>query len=1085
MKKFIALLFFAILAVTTSNGQLSFVDGTSNYLIDFDATVSGVNSGSFTGSGFANSPSSGQLDADAWATTGLSDGSKGFGTSNTSGDHARGSNDGGVSTGGIYGFDIGGGNRAIGIQPTGSDWTPGTLSLRMVNNSSTVITEMDIAYTIYVRNDQNRASSFNFSISYNNTNYSDITSANYTSPQSSGSTAWEANPRSIQLTGLQIDPGGSYYIRWSGSDAGGSGSRDELALDDISIVATGSTTNCVEPTAQASGLNFGTISSNSIQASFTGGTADKYLVVQSTNSSLGASPADGVTYSAGNILGNGEVLQYSNSTSINSLGLIENTTYYYFIFASNDICSGGPDYLSTNPLTGSATTEQNGNSNYYANIGNETCENLKTALHNLIKDHTSVSYNSLWTHYQTTDDHLNDSGNEVIVWDMYSDNPNGSENEFTFVSEQCGTYQSEGDCYNREHTFPKSWWGGSTSPPQYTDIFTVIPADGWINGVRNNNPYGEVQSGTETQITNNGCRLGSSSISIPGYSSSVFEPTDDYKGDLARGYFYMATRYENVIAGWENFTSESDAVLDGTSYQVFEPWMLDMLTNWHNNDPVDQKEIDRNEAIFAIQGNRNPFIDHPEYVASIWGGCTGDTEAPSTPSSLIAFNTLETSTDLSWNGATDNIAVAGYKIYQDGVNVLSIGTNTNTTVTGLNSGTTYTFYVTAYDAAGNESNNSNTASVTTPSVDNISPTAPTALLASNTSENSTDLSWNASSDNVGVVGYNIYQDGSYIFNSTSTEVTVTGLNEGTTYTYYVTAYDAAGNESNISNTIDITTNSSSSEVVFHEGYFESGWDGWQDGGSDCARYSGIYSSEGNYSIRIRDNSGTKSAMTSPTFDISNYSSIDIDFSFYPSSMETNEDFWVRFYDGSSWQTIATFTRGVDFNNNVFYTANVSITNSEYNFPTNAQFRFQCDASANNDRIYIDAVILTANASNNALIASNSIEEVTMDNPNDYDENIIIPVEEKEKVSSDYNLSSNTVYPNPTNNYINIDLRSENDQIISIGIFDVMGRESIKITPSEITSLIQKDVSHLENGLYFVRIINHKKEIQTLKFYVIK
>ncbi|MDW2116904.1 endonuclease, partial [Vibrio sp. 1731] len=82
---------------------------------------------------------------------------------------------------------------------------------------------------------------------------------------------------------------------------------------------------------------------------------------------------------------------------------------------------------------------------------------------------------------------------------------------------------------------------------------------------------------------------------------------------------YMATRYENVIGNWENNTSNSDAVLDGTSTNVFEPWMLNMLKRWHKNDPVSAKEIRRNDLVFEFQGNRNPFIDHPEFVEQIWG----------------------------------------------------------------------------------------------------------------------------------------------------------------------------------------------------------------------------------------------------------------------------------------------------------------------------------------------------------------------------------------------------------------------------------------------------------------------------------
>jgi endonuclease I len=110
-----------------------------------------------------------------------------------------------------------------------------------------------------------------------------------------------------------------------------------------------------------------------------------------------------------------------------------------------------------------------------------------------------------------------------------------------------------------------------------------------------------------------------SGTSAQGYTSTVFEPIDEFKGDLARAYFYMATRYENIITGWENNSTYSDAVLNGSSDQVFESWMLALLKKWHNQDPVSQKELDRNIAAEAHQGNRNPFVDHPEFVTEIWG----------------------------------------------------------------------------------------------------------------------------------------------------------------------------------------------------------------------------------------------------------------------------------------------------------------------------------------------------------------------------------------------------------------------------------------------------------------------------------
>ena len=123
---------------------------------------------------------------------------------------------------------------------------------------------------------------------------------------------------------------------------------------------------------------------------------------------------------------------------------------------------------------------------YYNNASGLTGTPLQQALHNIIDDHTVVSYTSLWTHYQTTDVKPNGK-----VWDMYSDIPDGTPPyEFIFVSDQCGNYGAEGDCYNREHSWPKSWFNDVA--PMNTDIFHVVPSDGYVNGQRGNYPYGEV-----------------------------------------------------------------------------------------------------------------------------------------------------------------------------------------------------------------------------------------------------------------------------------------------------------------------------------------------------------------------------------------------------------------------------------------------------------------------------------------------------------------------------------------------------------------------------------------------------------------
>jgi hypothetical protein len=144
-------------------------------------------------------------------------------------------------------------------------------------------------------------------------------------------------------------------------------------------------------------------------------------------------------------------------------------------------------------------------------------------------------------------------------------------------------------------------------------------------------------------------------------------------------------------------------------------------------------------------------------------------------------------------------------------------------------------------------------------------------------------------------------------------------------------------------------------TTLHEGFFESGWDGWSDGGSDCFRYSGANSYEGTYSIRLRDNSGTASAMTSQSFDLRGYDQVEFKLYFYPNSMENGEDFWIRYYNGSSWSTVATYASGSSFTNGSFYSATVTLNSADVNFAANSQFRVQCDASANADQVYIDQV----------------------------------------------------------------------------------------------------------------------------------
>ncbi len=433
----------------------------------------------------------------------------------------------------------------------------------------------------------------------------------------------------------------------------------------------------------------------------------------------------------------------------------------------------------------------------YYNSATGTGYTLKTNLYNIIKGHTDNGYAGLYTTYLTSDrDYYYE--NDGTVLDMYSENPTGIDpyNYSTSVSsDKCGSYSVEGDCYNREHIIPQSVFNSNS--PMVADAHFITPTDGKVNGLRSNFPHGIVASASKTTL--NGSKLGTSGVS--GYSGTVFEPIDEFKGDIARMYFYFATRYENNVAGY------SYDMFNGTSGQVFTPEFLSMLLTWHAQDPVNAREIARNNAIYARQNNRNPFIDHPEYVQLIWNP-TADTVAPTAATNLTVTGTTSSTVSLSWTAATDNVAVTSYDIYMNSVLKTSVSSsNLIATITGLTASTTYSFYVIAKDAAVNSSPASNTANGTTTIAipDTQNPTAPTNLAVTGSSSSTVSLSWTASTDNVGVTSYDVYVNSVFKSTVSGTTALVNGLTPSTTYSFYVVAKDAAGNSSLQSNAINGTT----------------------------------------------------------------------------------------------------------------------------------------------------------------------------------------------------------------------------------------------------------------------------------------
>ncbi|WP_396184717.1 endonuclease [Flavobacterium sp.] len=449
-------------------------------------------------------------------------------------------------------------------------------------------------------------------------------------------------------------------------------------------------------------------------------------------------------------------------------------------------------------------------SGYYSTaIG--TGYTLKTNLYNIIKGHTDRGYDGLYLTYQTSDrDYYYE--NDGTVLDMYSENPTGIDpyNYSTSVSsDKCGNYSVEGDCYNREHIIPQSLF--KSNAPMVSDAHSITPTDGKVNGLRSAFPHGIVASASKTTL--NGSKLGSSGVS--GYSGTVFEPIDEFKGDIARMYFYFATRYQNTVSGY------SFDMFNNTSDQVFTTAFLNMLLTWHAQDPVNAREIARNNAIYTRQNNRNPYIDHPEYVQLIWNP-TADTVAPTAATNLAVTGTTSSAVSLSWTAGTDNIAVTSYDIYMNGVLKTSVsGSNLTASINGLSASTAYSFYIIAKDAAVNSSPVSNTANGTTTIAiaDTEIPTAPTNLAVTGSSSSTVYLSWTASTDNIGVTGYDVYLNSAFKSTVSGATAIINGLTPETTYSFYVVAKDAASNSSLQSNSVNGTTTvvvSNATELFFSE-----------------------------------------------------------------------------------------------------------------------------------------------------------------------------------------------------------------------------------------------------------------------------
>lgn len=690
-----------------------------------------------------------------------------------------------------------------------------------------------------------------------------------------------SNGSGVTFTATGLTPSTQYYFYvYALNNDGCNGGPNYFNLTPLSGNATTlSLPACTAPAAAPTNLTL-TATGGSVSGSFTASaTANRYLTVISTSSTLSATPVNGTTYTAGSSFGGGTIVSYGSSTSFVASGLTASTQYYIFIFAANGDCNGEPFY-NTTALTGNKSTTNTGiPTGYYDPALNLTCQPLKTALKNIITNGSqALGYTpGVWNIYFYSDQHRNDANTATIIWDMYSDNPTGAEPyTYTYGTNQCGNYNSEGDCYNREHSTPQSWFNSAS--PMVSDAHHLFPTDGKVNGLRNNYPYGAVTTASNTTL--NGSKLGTGNNF--GYTGIVFEPIDAYKGDFARAALYMATRYEDEIISqnWSANGNGNDVLLSTTDQtdaalrrqMIYDPWYLQTLIKWHNQDPPSQKEIDRNNAIYSqavvvdaagtlkAQGNRNPFVDHPEYVAMIWGtgtvaslscastpACTAPTAQPTalvlTPSATSIAGSFtaaspapsaylvvrSTASTLSATPANATTYTAGQSF--GGGTIVQFGSGTTFNDASLVSSTTYYYFIFAanntsctggpvYLTTSPLTGNSTTTAITTPCT---APTAQATALVLTPTTTSVSGAFTAASpaataylvvrstastlsaNPVNATTYAAGQSlggGTVIQYNNSTNFSDASLSSGTTYYYFVFA---ANNSACVGGPIYLTT----------------------------------------------------------------------------------------------------------------------------------------------------------------------------------------------------------------------------------------------------------------------------------------
>ena len=668
---------------------------------------------------------------------------------------------------------------------------------------------------------------------------------------------------------------------------------------------------------------------------------------------------------------------------------------------------------------------------YYDDADGKSGYTLKTALYNIIKDHNDQGYSSLWDLYKTSDKRA-----DGYVWDIYSD----CDLEFDTDQDDGTGGTTECDKYNREHTFPQSWFGGSGT--MRNDPFHVIPADKKVNGIRGNYAYGEVASPTYTSL--NGSKLGTNTVS--GYSGTVFEPIDEYKGDIARGYFYMATRYENLIAGWENNDNDGDEMLNGTSDKVFEDWALAMLIEWHNADPVSQKEIDRNDAIYDYQDNRNPFIDHPEYVSGIWGGASS--ASINVNESLIDFGAVQfgdvsdtQSYTLSGSSLSDDITITATNGFE--VSLTDVAENFTANLTlSENSGTVSntTIYI-RFNPASNS--NSSIAGTITHTSGGAADVIVNVSASEQQDTNPPSITVIESLTDFGQIPYgNVSSTQSYSISGVNltNDITISSNNG-----FEISLTDVSADYST-NLTLTQTGGNVSATTVFVRFNPET------DANSDVLGTI-IHSSNG-ATTEIVNLSGTEFHVVVP----------EINFSFSERSINLTNSYEVTLYaDQAPTQDIMVYvvkSSSVNLDYGVHYTTTPAFVDDvlEMVWPSgeiNSSFTIEFDLTLI-DFTDPGSISFSLNDGDDYFFGTNNNFALTL-NP----QNVINGIDD--------NVDAIQIYPNPTNNIITV--KWSDVETFSYSIMDFSGR---LIQSDKMKGNSDIDVSHFTNGNYIFRLEGEKQ-----------